>query len=285
MTIEAEIIADSISPTRSRLTTFMLRYPRFIHAEFMTHRLFSRNASSSRAIPVAKQIEMVELDPAMPVYWGKNQRGMQADEQVEQEAADRAKQIWLDAKDKAVEAARAMSKAGIHKQLANRIIEPFSHISVVCTATDFENFFNLRCHPDAQPEIKELAEKMRDLYYGESSPSFAPIGCWHLPFISPTPMMVKDGGFDIECIDANIKASVARCARVSYRTHDQKTPTIEQDVKLHDMLFSSGHFSPFEHVATPLVNPNDRVGNLKGWIQYRKMLPGENQTSYTPPRL
>ena len=281
MTIEVEIVADSISPTHSRLTTFMLRYPRFIHAEFMTHRLFSRNASSSRAIPVAKQIEMVELDPAMPVHWGKNQRGMQAEEQVEQEAADRARQIWLDAKDKAVEAARAMSEAGIHKQLANRIIEPFSHISVVCTATDFENFFNLRCHPDAQPEIKVLAEEMRDLYYSEL-PHFAPIGSWHLPFVSEFPLRVEDASSSL-ITDYNIKASVARCARVSYKTHENKEPEIAKDVILHDRLYESGHFSPFEHVATPILNPNDRVGNFKGWVQYRKMLPGENQTSYTPP--
>lgn len=274
MTIEAKIIADSISPTNARLTTFQLVYPRMVHAELMTHRVFSRNASSSRAIPVAKIIQQVIDNPAMPVYWGKNQKGMQAREELTGEALEKAKAVWLRARDKAVEQARQLVDLDLHKQIANRILEPWHHIHVVVTATDFDNFFALRCHPDAQPEIKVLAEQMADLYFA-NTPTELRLGMWHLPYVSSGGLFIPSGG-DKDLL----KASVARCARVSYMTHDNQEPTLEKDVALYNQLLSSVHMSPFEHPATPNVDPNAYSGNFKGWIQYRKTIKGECFTNY-----
>ena len=155
--IKAQIIADSIAPSKVRLTTFVLTYPRFIHSEFMTHRVFSRNASSSRAIPVSKQIAMVLKNPAMPIAFGANKKGMQAGETFGFFKQFLCRIVWRLACYAAVFFATLMEKLNVHKQYANRILEPFAHITVVCTATDFANFFALRCHKDAQPEIKELA--------------------------------------------------------------------------------------------------------------------------------
>jgi len=275
--IEAKIIADSISQTNARLTTFQLIYPRMVHAELMTHRVFSRNASSSRAIPVAKIIQQVIDNPAMPVYWGKNQKGMQAKEELTGEALEQAKSIWLAARDAAVVEARKLVEIDLHKQIANRILEPWHHIHVVVTATDFDNFFALRCHPDAQPEIKVLAEQMADLFFA-NKPSELSQGMWHLPYVS------KIGGMYVPADDKSlIKASVARCARVSYMTHDNQNPTLEKDVELYNQLLSSVHMSPFEHPATPMTDPNKYSGNFRGWVQYRKTIKGECYTNYAKP--
>jgi len=276
--IEAKIIADSISPSRVRLTTFALRYPRFIHAELMTHRVFSRNASSSRAIPVHKILQQIQEDPVLPVYWGKNQRGMQADEELDASSQDIAKACWLAGRDKVVEIVEDLVKLGVHKQIANRMLEPWSHISVVVTATEYANWFNLRCHPDAQPEIKALADQMRDLYFSHE-PADIRYGYWHLPFIQEKEQVHLRGD-----TTALIQASVARCARVSYLTHDKKEPDMEADISLHDRLFESHHLSPFEHVATPISSSSTFSGNFRGWTQYRKTIAGENQTTYVPPQ-
>jgi len=280
MTIETKIITDSISPVGARLTTFQLSYPRFIHAELMTHRLFSRNASSSRAIPVEKIIQQVLDDPAMPVHWGKNQRGMQADEEVDENLAGAARANWLMARDKAVVHARNFVEMGIHKQIANRILEPWHHISVVVTASEWDNFFTLRCHPDAQPEIKVLAEQMRDAYFS-NTPDLLDYGQWHLPYLTKLERTFRPRDEDRIEHQANLlKASTARCARVSYMTHDNEHPVLEKDIGLYDNLFDSKHMSPFEHPATPSTDPNSWSGNFKGWTQYRKTLKGESYTEY-----
>ncbi len=284
MTIEAKIIEDSISPTRARLTTFQLRYPRFIHAELMTHRLFSRNASSSRAIPAARLFNDIETNPAMPIHWGLNQKGMQAEKEMDAFQAKACEKLWLEARDGVLAIARGLESMGLHKQVVNRMTEPWAHISVVLTATEFDNFFSLRCHPDAQPEIKVLADQMRDLYYSGQPRRLNP-GQWHLPYIQDeerfAPGHTKNSHLKNE--RSLIRASIARCARVSYLTHDNKTPTIDLDIALYDRLFSSKHLSPFEHIATPDANPNAWSGNFKGWIQYRKMLKGEHLDNYVPP--
>jgi thymidylate synthase ThyX len=285
MTITARAIADSFSLFGgSRLTTFELRYPRFIHSEVMTHRVFSRNASSSRAIPVKKLIEDVMNDPAMPIHWGKNQKGMQAEEELSPQDIEKAKNRWLAARDQAVEAARELDAIGAHKQIVNRILEPFSHITVTVTATQWSNFFALRCHPDAQPEIQALGDavwKARE----ESEPALLDTGQWHLPYIT----RAEIDNLSIKTNDL-IKMSVARCARTSYLTHDKKEPSIEQDLALYDRLVGSEplHASPAEHQATPdMMDSNGQWrnrelhGNLVGWIQYRKTLPNENQDFYS----
>lgn len=271
MTIEAKIICDSVGPTGNRLTTFQLRYPRFIHAEFMTHRVFSRNASSSRAIPVKKIIESVKTDPAMPIHWGKNQRGMQAGKELDPEIG---KQLWLEAKDEAIYKASAMEAVGFHKQIINRILEPFSHISVVCTATEYANFFGLRHHYMAQPEIEQLAKQMWE-EYKTSSPAILKEGEWHLPYVT-------DVNKNVLSIKEQIITSVARCARVSYNNHDGGISEIHKDKELYDRLLGAQpiHASPAEHQGQAMPDLTypfgiPRSGNFTGWTQYRKTLEGE----------
>lgn len=264
--LEAKIIADSISEAGKRITTFQLKYPRFIHAEVMTHRVFSRNASSSRAIPVAKMIEQVRTNPAMPIHWGKNQSGMQAKEELEYDDAMCVKRDWIAAANHAANMAEEMLVFSTHKQIVNRILEPFQHIHVVLTATDFDNFFELRIHEDAQPEIYALSLTMKQAM-GKSKPEKLDIGEWHLPYITDAEYVKHD--MDMLC-----KISAARCCRVSYLKHDGTNPSIEDDLALFERLVGSAplHASPLEHQATPKNNHDSvPISNLSGWIQYRKI--------------
>jgi hypothetical protein len=290
MTITAKIIADSISQQDIRLTTLQLRYPKWIHGEFLTHRTFSRNASSSRAIPVGRLIQDVIDDTAMPVKWFKNRPGMQGTEEVSAEERNALEWDWKDARDAAVRSARCMNERGVHKQHINRVIEPFCHVNVVCTATDFANFFALRDHPDAQPEIHELAVRMKEAMAASEPVRLRP-GKWHLPYADTyTEINALGTTQGIE----RAKVSVARCARVSYLTHEGKEPDVAADMRLYEQLVGAVplHASPAEHQATPddiisikdpaplrsnsivWANPHQH-GNLRGWRQYRKMLPGE----------
>ncbi len=278
--IEVKVVADSIGPSNVRLTTFVLTYPRFLHSEFMTHRMFSRNASSSRAIPVSKQIQMVIDNPAIPLAFTRNQKGMQGGAPLDAEASDKAVKAWLDGRDRAIEIARQLESLEVHKQYANRVLEPYAHITVVCTATDYNNFYALRDHPAALPEICVLAQKMYSAQQN-SIPKHICLGEWHLPFITEEDYAdypINDGGA------ALVKMSVARCARVSYLNHDGKRPTFEQDMQLYDRLLGQVpiHASPAEHQATPFdMYSKDRMsGNLRGWMQYRKSLANENITEY-----
>jgi len=285
---EVKIIADSLNPlNQSRLTTFQLRYPRFIHSEFMTHRVFSRNASSSRAIPVAKMIAQVRNEPAMPVHWGKNQKGMQAREELSGEAYGTAKQLWLDAAARAADYAEQMHALDLHKQVANRILEPFQFISVIVTATDWDNFFALRNHPDADPNIAHLAKAMQSVYNTHvpkhMDPSRdTPGAIYHLPYITP------DDWVQVSDILTLAKMSAARCARVSYLTHDGKVPDVQEDLALFDRLVKASppHMSPTEHQAK-YVNPLTRAyastykGNLNlGWLQLRKFIEKDNMEAF-----
>jgi hypothetical protein len=270
MTIEAKVIAHSSYPGCPDLITVQARYPRFIHAECKTHRLIriddaeydflqeislmddpelSRNASSSRAVPIDRMIQEVLDDPAMPVEWGGNQPGMQAGAEIARK--DEAVAMWLEARDRAVEAARDAQSLGLHKQIVNRLIEPFGHISVVITATDWDNFFKLRIHPDADPTMRALAEAIK-AEIDESEGWNLRDGEWHNPY-GPY------GGLPLH--------SAARCARVSYLNHDGTRPDRDKDLALANMLMSSGHWSPFEHQAYPA--PGQRHANLNGWISQR----------------
>ena len=294
MTISAKIICDS-SYAGDRLTTMELKYPRFIHAEFMTHRVFSRNASSSRAIPVDKMIDYIMSDPAIPIHWGKNQPGMQAREEHDAEvtiptASGGCEDVnhvaaWLAARDAAVEFAKAFSAAGYHKQIVNRILEPFGHITVLVTSDQWTNFFALRNHPDAQPEIQELARQMMKAL-DESIPQVLDSQDeWHLPYIDEQD--VKDAQDKIrstsitramptrsEVAKILCAVSAARCARVSYLTHDNKRPTLEEDMNLFYRLAHANppHMSPCEHQAHPSREP--REGNFRKWSQFRHTIHG-----------
>jgi len=282
MSFVAKIILDSLNPHNGiRLTTMELTYPRFIHQEIMTHRLFSRNAASSRAIPIEKTIKAVKENPAMPVSWGKNRKGMSATKEIQEIAA--AQDTWLAARDKAVGATEQLAALGLHKQVVNRILEPFVWMTIICSATNWSNFFALRDHPDAQPEISHLARLIKSVQSNATPVERE----WHLPFIQEDeqdlPLEVKQ------------KVSTARCARVSYLTHDGKR-SLEKDLELHDRLLKGsgfGHWSAFEHVAkaTNLMGTYPDFtyehlkwfvrpiwcGNFQGWIQYRKTQVGECQ--------
>lgn len=275
----AKVIADTENVyNRVRLTTMELTYPRFVHAEFMTHRMFSRNSASSRAIPTDKLILSAINNPAMPVFWGKLQKGMSANEEIEDVAA--AKNAWLLARDRAVDSARSMKRLGLHKQLTNRVLEPFLWHTVICTATEWSNFFSLRDHKDAQPEIAHLARLMK-VALSESVPTIDNI---HLPYISDDDIELiyrHSDSIHVNAEEIMKMVSSARCARVSYLTHDGKRDIIE-DLKLFDHLITGsghGHWSPMEHPAIAIreLSAKDFCGNFRGWKQYRKTFKNECQ--------
>jgi len=272
MTITATVICDSIAHGCPRITTLQLRYPRFIHAEFMTHRAFSRNASSSRAIPIDRVIQDVIDDPAMPIHWGANMPGMQAMSEINDTAT--ARRLWLDARDTAVTMARQMGRSGLHKQVVNRILEPYQHINVLVTATDWDNFFALRDHPDAQPEIQALARAIRAAMAGSApvelaSDDWMASDKWHLPYVSDDE--IGEYGPHIAA-----KISAARCASVSYKTVDGQTMTVDKALKICEKLMGDPlHASPFEHIARPCPESDKRLTrNFTGWAQYRAVLEG-----------
>jgi len=281
--ITAKVIADSMA-NGVRLTTLQLTYPRFIHAEFLTHRQFSRNSSSSRAIPVEKTLAQVYDSPAMPIHWGQNQPGMQAREEVED--TTEAHRIWVAAADMAGRFAKGLRDHGLHKQVVNRVLEPYQFMHTLVTATEWDNFFELRLHRDAQPEICELAKVMAEAMERNNHIQHLRPWQWHLPYVSNYDL---DGNLSwSDDPTTAIKSSVARCARVSYLNHDQTEPDVEKDIALADKLAEAGHWSPFEHQATPMRYARDIFsdigqthmtrdgwlwsGNLRGWVQNRQML-------------
>lgn len=267
--ITTRIEAHSSAEGRNGLCTFVLIYPRFIHAEFMTHRCFSRNAASSRAIPISRMIRDVIQNPACPEFWGVNKSGMQAVDQLVGFANSAAKFLWTFMRWFGILGAWLLWKVGVHKQIANRLLEPWSHITVIATASDrgLRNFFALRAQKDAQPEFQVLGYRMlRD--WLASKPIQLRNGEWHMPFAQDL--------VAIPNLSNTYKLQVAtgRIARVSYLTHDGKRDPIK-DIELHDQLFRSGHWSPFEHCARV-----EMVGSLPSnlgpyWTQYRKTMLGE----------
>ena len=262
--ITVKVIEDSIAEHGVRLTTFQLAYHRYIHGEFMTHRVFSRNASSSRAIPVMTIIKQVWSDPVIPVHFGANMPGMQAKDELTGWRGKVARGLWRLGGKLACIVAYGMTKVGLHKQVANRVLEPWQLMHVIVTATEWDNFFNLRDHPDAQPEIHVLASRMH-LALMSSIPVPREFGGWHLPYITTAERVLYP-------LADLIKMSAARCARVSYLTHDGKKPDSVKDVALYDRLVGSVpiHASPVEHQATPQA-ANDQWGaNLRGWKQHRQ---------------
>lgn len=146
--ISAEIIADSINTAGQRITTAILTFPRFVLAELNTHRAFSRNSASSRAIPFNKMVEMVKTDPFIPIAWQKNHKGMQGTEYLDKSynsSGYYAEYAWLEARNRAVDLATSLDKLDVTKQLTNRLLEPFLWHRVLVTSTEWGNFFELRC--------------------------------------------------------------------------------------------------------------------------------------------
>jgi len=266
--IKAKIVADTVNPKGKRITTFLVTYPRFIHAEIMTHRALSRNAASSRAIPIKKVIEAIKKNPVKPEWWGATQSGMQADCQLDESKIDECKDIWEDTMYEAIDRVSELDYLGLHKQIANRILEPWFHITVLITATDFDNFFALRAHKDTQPEFQVLAFRMLDKYL-KNVPRSVCWGDWHLPFVEP-------GGCTLFELDDRITQSVASAARTSYTTQSDEFP-LDKQKALVDRLAELGHWSPFEHQAQA-IGTASRSGNFSGgWDQLRQKYQRQDQ--------
>lgn len=303
--ITVRLVAYSSSSDAPNIATFELEYPRFIHSELMTHRTFSRNAMSSRAVPIGKMIEQVRTNPAMPIHWGANQAGMQADVEcsnlIDLGAAGvefTMENAWRFSAKTASDYAERMSEAGYHKQVVNRILEPYQRMKTIVTSTEWDNFFELRCHKDAQPEIRVLATMMQHaLEMNDPEPLF--YSEWHTPYVNG--VTCQDTGiryyflgkpFDSDEITKEdaLKVSASCCAQVSYRLLDN---SLEKALMVYDRLVNSRpiHASPFEHQArVPESNNcafkndldngfthydlsgNAWSGNFRGWVQYRQLL-------------
>ena len=305
MSYDAKIIADSVGPNRARVTTFELTMPRIVLAEHNTHRMYSRNAASSRAIPVEKMLTPIEEAPMLPVWWGKNQSGMQAREELSDEVDNailhvrswssprsRAKDEWLRLRDVVVQGARNLLAIGLHKQIANRVVEPWMFTTVVCTATEWQNGFALRVDPAAQPEYERVMRMALEAY-GRSVPRMLDSGQWHLPYVSDDEVESAKGGqprwnsLDLCLISAG------RCAAVTHLNQGRRDCV--EDIARANRILSAGHMSPFEHqcramtseewthygmrAAVAWVSNRVPVGNVWGFHQFRKELPNEHDYS------
>ena len=291
MSYQARVLKHSVSYHETPLITIEVTFPRIVLAEFNTHRMFSRNSASSRAIPIKKMLRMVRENPYVPEKWGRNQKGMQAYQDLLPEEAAEAEVAWLKARDLAVQQVERLLEIGVHKQTTNRLLEPFMWHTVICTATEWDNFFHLRNHKEAHPAIQRPAKLIIDAIE-DSEPDFLPFDKWHAPLLN---IGMDD---EEEQIIAALgeagprQVSVGRCARVSYLTHDGQRD-FNKDVELHDRLLGNGHMSPLEHVATPYDQSNEEhqmlgmcslgpnngdvwFGNFRNWVQYRKLIPGES---------
>jgi hypothetical protein len=308
MTVEVEMIADSVAAeTGVRCSTLVLRYPRAIHAEFMTHKVFGRNASSSRAIPMKKMHASIVEDPAYPEKWTLNEPGMQGYKEADEDTIAKAKTLIAEHRRFSIMVAEGLADIGLHKQIFNRYTEAHQHIRVVVTATQWANFLALRTHETAEPTIQEVARQVKDCM-DSSQPVKLQRGDWHLPYFDEEEF--EDSLIWREADDklhnlipfglhnafpphsgkralyriASIAISAARCARVSYNNFEGRRSEIEEDIGLFDKLVGSRpvHASPTEHQGTPDWRirgqgwANSSLhGNLTGFKQARKFLPLE----------
>lgn len=299
--IKAKVIAHSLSAvTGDRMISLEIEYPRFILAELNTHRMLSKNSASSRAIPVAKMLELVRTNPASPVFWGKNKAGMQATEELTGQELETVKQLWLSAANSVADFAEALAEAGLHKQHSNRPLEFAQVMKTVISGTEWANLYHLRKHSDAQPEFNALATAMYDAVY-KSSPVMLYPGEWHLPYIRCERDFNGTMRYYVDnqelSVDEALMVSTSCCAQVSYRKEDY---SLEKAEKIFNQLINSQpcHASPVEHQATPMDKRtwlekltlqkftqdgithvdhggNRWSGNLRGWIQHRKLIRGE----------
>ena len=299
--MKVEVIKKTKWQSCPEIVTIACEYPRFIHGELMTHRLFSRNCASTRAVPFSAALKNLRENPADVVYWGKSMSGMQAREELSGWRLFAAKTLWIAAREACVLVARAFNAIGLHKQIANRILEPFQNISVLITSTEWDNFFALRTHESAQPEFQTLARMIED----EISSTPAVESKYHIPFFSE---FESHGGNDFISLDSSgglvvstkedaLKISASICAQWSYRKFD---PSMEKANKIWSQLVESKpvHASPTEHQAWAMddveagyvecCNPDvwdDGIthidkrgrfwsGNFRGWVQHRQVIKG-----------
>ena len=334
-----EILADSLSPQGHRLTTFKVTYPRIVHAELMTHRVFSRNAASSRGIPAKKMIEYVKNNMFTPLAIQKTHKGMQGSNYFKGVELEQANQLWIESAELALQQAEKMEKFGFTKQLTNRTLEPYQYYQVLVTATEWENFFELRAPSyviegingnkpfkskkevlnklansnvalyntlnnytdldwlqintsQADIHIQAIAEMMWD-EFNSSTPKQLKPGEWHIPDLghewdlvqmSKLPVILNPEDTSVNLL--KVRIATAHCAKISYDNFGTKV-NYEADIKLHDRLLESKHFSPFEHCAKAMsdeeyylddrgVGLSDKLAgwcrNFRGFIQYRDLI-------------
>jgi thymidylate synthase ThyX len=289
--ITANIIKDSINENSVRLTTFELEFPRFILAEVNTHKMLSKNSASSRAIPFKKMYEKITTEPAMPVFWGANQSGMQASKELEGVQLEAAKSLWIETMKRVMEASSVMEQMGLHKQILNRMGEPWQRMKTVMSGTEWTNLMWLRDHDAAQPEFHELADCIQQ-EFDKSVPEKIKPGQWHLPYVDhDTEWNYLDTNGSIIDLETARKVSASQCAQVSYRKSDD---SVEKALDIFDKLVGMDrkHASPFEHQGTPIrkhagfetwdegITHLDRAqwkwsANFRDFIQYRKLIKGE----------
>ena len=302
---DCQVIADSVGPNIKRITTFQLTFPRCLLSELRTHRVlsqedeveeiyrgvdgtgrnFSMNSASSRAIPVEKMLQMVIDEPYIPLFTGAH-KGMQGEDRSNDEGwQDECTREWLIGRNNAVDRVKYLLSIGVHKQDANRLLEPFMWHTIVATSTDWANYLALRCHEMAYPPIRKIAEMMRDALV-ESDFDYLEEDDWHLPYVTVEDRKRIWKLFPESSIKEYHKklivTSVARCARVSYmRQCDEKT--FEEDLALYNRLTTAEplHASALEHVAQATNDSDLKSGNLTGWIQYRHTLENESTKEYT----
>lgn len=287
----AKVILHSRGPNGVNLFTLRLRYPRIIHSELLTHRVLSRSTASSRAVPTKIALQILRENPAKFVSWGKNKSGMSAEEDIDEEKSILADLLWSELREHTIQTVEALQGLGVHKQLANRPLEPFSNITCVVTATEWSNLEALRRDINAQPEFRNLANQMQECL-DKSAPNLLDSGELHLPFVT--------GGEDEEELRSKLgpselsACSVARCARETYG-NSLAQKSWEEELRVYQTLFDNGHMSPFEHVAQACdaeawkayaelaakrwIEDRVPVGNLWGWVQLRKTKVNEHDFS------
>jgi thymidylate synthase ThyX len=307
--MQVQLIKHSIA-NGIAIATFILEYPRIIHSELMTHRVFSRNSASSRAIPTKAVIQDIRNNPADIVWWGKNMTGMQAKEELSGWRLKAAKILHVLGRESAILISRLQLAVGLHKQIANRRLETYQNIRVVVTSTEWNNFFALRNHPDAQPEFQLLASMMYSVMTSSNPQPLKP-GEWHIPYLEihsqPNGDTVygvwqdDDQGINLRfkefSLEAALKISASMAAQESYRKSD---PSLAKAEAIWERLVGSMpvHASPTEHQAMAMINvhnvyndPSDTwekgvthmdrghilwSGNLRGWIQHRQLIPNHH---------
>lgn len=260
MKISARIVADSLSPQEgTRIVTLECEYPRFIHSEFMTHRMLSKNSASSRAIPVSRMCENIDANYAEPVSWGKNQAGMQANSVLTDSAVEEAKKLWVETKNFSIAQAKKLHELEVHKQIVNRVTEPFVITKTLVTGTEWDNFFALRMHPAAQPEIQVLAREIHTAMQNSIPRRLTDSFFWHMPFVDWEEQEGEQiffiGGEKISLADA-LRVSVSCCAQVSYRKLDfsmEKAGKIFNMLNVNQNATEPAHASPLEHQARTLT--------------------------------
>ena len=278
-----------------KMMTLRVKYPRIIHAEKLKHSQLKCNTSSSRAIPVKQNNQYILSDVAMPVRFGKNQSGMQDCGELDNPVVIDGKsytpqQAWEYAAGLMCKVSDAFADAGYHKQVCNRLTEPFQYTEAVFSGSEWANFFWLRCDQDADPTIKVLADLCFQAYADDDDWQLLSHGQWHLPYVD---CKFIDGEQVFYQEDKQLTLqeakliSMSTCAQASYRKEDN---SLEKALVVEGRLFSGKkvHASPSEHQAmafnmfsdafdgTGITHHNKQgdlcSGNLVGWVQFRQLI-------------